>query len=111
MVSGYARMWPRAVFYTKALNENSGRSEGKFPRPNARGALLDPSQRVARLWDQNESEDRVRVGDPCGEDDVAGEGPQPSLRETERREPPERMIVESRADSFAPVRREDVERP
>jgi hypothetical protein len=25
MVSGYARMWPRAVFYTKALNEESGR--------------------------------------------------------------------------------------
>jgi hypothetical protein len=25
MVSGYARMWPRAVFYTKALNEISGR--------------------------------------------------------------------------------------
>ena len=25
MVSGYARMWPRAVFYTKALNEVSGR--------------------------------------------------------------------------------------
>jgi hypothetical protein len=25
MVSGYARMWPRAIFYTKALNEGSGR--------------------------------------------------------------------------------------
>ncbi len=25
MVSGYARMWPRAVFYTKALNPESGR--------------------------------------------------------------------------------------
>jgi hypothetical protein len=25
MVGGYARMWPRAVFYTKALNEVSGR--------------------------------------------------------------------------------------
>jgi hypothetical protein len=25
MVSGYARMWPRAVFYTKALNQQTGR--------------------------------------------------------------------------------------
>jgi hypothetical protein len=25
MVSGYARMWPRAVFYEKALNPDSGR--------------------------------------------------------------------------------------
>jgi hypothetical protein len=25
MVSGYARMWPRAVFYNKALSIESGR--------------------------------------------------------------------------------------
>jgi hypothetical protein len=28
MVSGYARMWPRAIFYTKALNEFTGRKRG-----------------------------------------------------------------------------------
>src|SRR5207248_5122675 len=41
---------------------------------------------------------------------VLRERPEPGLRESERREPPQRMIVEGRADSFAPVRREHVER-
>ena len=55
-----------------------GLGEHEFPRPNARGTLLDPSHRVPRLGDQNESEDRLRIGDACGENEVTGEAPQPS---------------------------------
>ena len=32
MLSGYARMWPRAVFYTKALNLEIGRERNLAKR-------------------------------------------------------------------------------